>query len=346
MNILIIGGTGFISSSLVEKLLLSGNKVIIFTRGRSKKKFEEYPNLIYETGDRNDESKLKEILSKYKIDVVYDMIAYHPEESELMVNIFKGRIFRFIHCSTISVYMISDNVQCPVTEDQDKREVMEYWERNPFGMSYGINKRKCEDVLWKAHDKTDFPVSIIRPTFVCGPGDPSKRDFFWIERINDERPLLVPGCGDFAFQNVYVEDVAEAFHNLLNFEASIGEAYNVAAEEIFSLNDYIKAVSKLLSKNPELVHIDQEVFDELSFSQNPYGDVFPFNTRRTTVFSLEKIKRDLNYKSTPFQVWMRKTIDWYLNEVKEHSLGYDKRDEELKIIEKIKSNKNKLKELV
>jgi len=38
---------------------------------------------------------------------------------------------------------------------------------------------------------------------------------------------------------------------------------------------------------------------------------------------------------------MRKTIDWYLHEVEGHSLGYDKRDEELKVIEKIKSEKGK-----
>lgn len=341
MNILIIGGTGFISSSLVKKLLLSGNKVIILTRGISKRKFEEYTNLIYETGNRNDENKLNEILSKYKIDVVYDMIAYRPEESEIMIKVFKGKIKRFIHCSTISVYMVSNDIQSPITEEQDKEELMEYFPRNPFGMDYGINKRKCEEVLWNAHDKNDFPVSMIRPTFVCGPNDPSLRDFFWIERIIDGKPLLVPGSGDYASQNVYVEDVAQAFHDLLLFENSIGEAYNAAADEIFSLNDYIKAISKLLNKNPELVHLEQKIFDELSISSNPRGDVFPFNTRRTAVFSLDKIKRDLNYKSTPFTEWMERTIAWYLNDFKGRSLGYDKRDEELKVIEKLKSNKQK-----
>lgn len=334
MNILIIGGTGFISSRLVQKLLLSGFKIIVYTRGKSKKKIQGNPNLIYETGDRSDEKKLRELISIYKPDAVYDMIAYYPEESELMVKIFKGKVARFVHCSTISVYMISNNIHCPVTEDQDNGEIMDYWERNPFGMSYGINKRKCEDVLWKAHDKKDFPVSIIRPTFVCGPNDPSGRDFFWIERIMDEKPILVPGSGDFTFQNVFVDDVAQAFHDILRYEESIGEAYNVAAEEIFSLNAYIQAISKLLNKKPELVHIDQEVFDELPLSRNSYGDVFPFNTRRSAVFSLDKIKRDLNYKSTPFKIWMRKTIDWYLSEFKEHSLGYDSREEEIDIIKK------------
>jgi nucleoside-diphosphate-sugar epimerase len=329
MNILIIGGTGFISSSLVKQLLQSDHKVISLTRGNSKKKLE-HPNLIYETGNRNDEHKLKNLLSKYNIDVVYDMIAYLPEESELMVKIFNGKIKRFIHCSTISVYMISDDVKCPVTEDQNKKKVMEYFERNPFGMSYGINKRRCEDVLWKAHDKNYFPVSMLRPTFVCGPYDPSGRDWFWIERILDGNPLLIPGSGNFKFQIVYVDDTAKAFHDLLYNDSSIGEAYNVAGEEIFTLNEYLFQLSKMLNKKPGMVHIDQQEFDKLSFSRYPGADVFPFNTRRDGYFSLEKIKRDLKYKSTPFENWMSRTINWYLSEMKKHSAGYEYRNEEIK----------------
>lgn len=336
MNILVIGGTGFISSRLVEKLLQSGHKVVAYTRGKTKNKISQNSNLIFETGDRNDKKQLQNLLAKYKFDVVYDMIAYLPEESELMIKIFKGKIKRFIHCSTISVYMVSHDVQCPITEDQDDGELMEYFPRNPFGMDYGINKRKCEDVLWNAYGRFEFPVSMIRPTFVCGPQDYAKRDFFWIERIMDGKPLLVPGSGDFAFQNVYVDDVAKAFHDLLLYEKSIGESYNVAAEEIFSVNDYLKTLSKLLNKNPEIIHIDQKIYDELPISLNPKGDVFPYNLRRTAIFSLYKIKKDLNYKATPFEEWMKKTIDWYINEFEGHSLGYDKRDEELKVIDQLK----------
>jgi nucleoside-diphosphate-sugar epimerase len=336
MNVLIIGGTGFISGRLVEKLILSGNKVIVYTRGISQKKLSENPNLIYETGDRYDEKKLKKTLSRYKIDVLYDMIAYHPEESELMIKIFKGRVHRFIHCSTISVYMISDDVQCPVKEDQYKNKVMKFWDRNPFGMSYGINKRKCEEVLWDAHSRL-FQVSMIRSTFVSGPEDPSKRDWFWIERILDGKPLLVPGSGEHKFQQVYVEDIAQAFHDLLYNEDTIGQAYNAASEEIFTLNEYLSELSKMLNKKPEIVHIDEPEFDKLPFSIYPGADVFPFNTRRDAYFSLVKIKRDLKYHSTPFSKWMKKTVKWYLNKVKEHSAGYENRDNEHLVTERIKS---------
>ena len=147
-------------------------------------------------------------------DVIYDMVAYEPAQSELSASVFYGCTGHFIHCSTVSVYMISDQVQCPVTEDQAGRARMKHWPENPFGMDYGIGKRACEEILWKKHNAKDFPVTILRPTFVSGPNDPARRDFFWAERILDGQPIPVPGCGDFCFQNVYVGDVARVLADL------------------------------------------------------------------------------------------------------------------------------------
>ncbi len=284
MKIFIIGGTGFISRYIVEILLGRGHEVTIFTRGKSPIPFEKNKNLFYESGDRNNKSDLELAINKKNYDVVIDMAAYIAEQSEDAVKVFKGRVGRFIHCSTVSVYMVSNDVRCPVTEDQDKGELMPDFPRNPFGMDYGINKRKCEDVLWDAHTPGTFPVTMLRPVFVCGPGDWTRRDYFWIQRILDEKPLLVPGSGDFAFQQVYVLDAARAFCDAAESEAAAGEAYNVASEEIYSLNEYIKNISSILNKDPELVHINQQVFDSLDISYFPGADVFPFNTQKNGNF--------------------------------------------------------------
>lgn len=329
MNILVIGGTGFISTRVVYKLLEAGYHVTALNRGTSRNRLPEHENLTFVMGDRNKEHSLRNVASQQTFDAVYDMVAYLPEESELAIRVFRGKIGRFIHCSTISVYMVSYEVQCPITEDQDKGALMQPFPRNPFGMEYGINKRKCEDILWNAHHDEQFPVSMLRPTYVCGPHDPVKRDFFWIERILDGKPLLAPGSGDFAFQHVYVEDVAQAFVDLLKYPDSVGQAYNVAGEEIFSLNDYLKTLCRMLDRNPEIIHVDQQVFDAQSFSMSPGEDVFPFNSRRTAVFSLDKIKRHLQYRPTPFLEWMPLTIDWYQKQYDGHSAGYTRREEEI-----------------
>jgi nucleoside-diphosphate-sugar epimerase len=336
MKILVIGGTGFISSQLVRSLLRANHHVAILTRGQTRSPDLQHPKLAALIADRRNESAMRNTVGNRTFDAVYDMVAYRPEDSRSAVEVFRGRVGRFIHCSTISVYMVSYEVQPPITEDQDRGALMEFFPHNPFGMAYGIDKRACERVLWDAHHATAFPVSMLRATYVCGPGDPSKRDYFWIERILDGGPLLVPGSGECAFQSVCIEDVAQAFVRLLDVPRSIGEAYNVAGEEVFSLNDYLRALGRLLGRKPELVHVDQDVFDALPFSTSPNGDVFTFNTRRTAVFSLDKIKRDLGVRFTPFMEWMPRTIEWFVKNQSGHSVGYEHRSEELAFIRRWK----------
>jgi nucleoside-diphosphate-sugar epimerase len=215
---------------------------------------------------------------------------------------------------------------------------MKEFKRSPFGWDYGINKIKCENVLWKNHDEKSFPVSMLRPTYVSGPKDPARRDWFWIERILDGKPLLVPGDGNFRFQQVYIEDTADAFCKVIETDKSIGEAYNVAAGEAFTLNEYLSRLMILLNKSVDVFHINQQEFDNLEISYSPEGDVFTFNTRRDTVFSLQKIKEHIGYITTPFDDYMKTTIDWFLNEHKRHSAGYARRDEEIKIINSLKIN--------
>ena len=248
MNILIIGGTGFLSSRIAEKLLSKGHNITLLVRGKTKSKFVGNKNLSLIYGDRNDKKILSELVSKHKFDIVYDMIAYTENDSQTAIDVFNNKIGRFIHCSTISVYMLAKDVRLPVTEDQINLPLMEPFHRSPFGWDYGINKIKCEDVLRKYHNYKSFPVSILRPTYISGPGDPAKRDFFWIERILDGKPLLVPGEGNFKFQEVFLEDAADAFCKVIETDKSIGEAYNVAAEEVFTLNEYLeKLVQELES---------------------------------------------------------------------------------------------------
>jgi nucleoside-diphosphate-sugar epimerase len=331
MNILVLGGTGFISGALVRHLLESGHQVTIVTRGRKPVARSPRRNVEVLIADRANEASLKRVIGLRTFDALYDIIAYLPEESRAVASLFRGQIGRFIHCSTVSVYMVSDKIQCPITEDQDRLPLMPFWDRNPFGMQYGIDKRECERVLWDAHHDNLFPVTMLRPTFVSGPADPSRRDWFWIERILDGDPLLIPGSGDCAFQQVFVEDVAAAFAALLEHPVSMGKAYNVVGEEVYSLKEYLSLLGELLGREVSIVGMPQSAFDDLPISTNPRGDVFPFSTRRTAVFSLERAKQDFGFRSTPIRRWMGITIEWWRKQGI-HSLGYENRKKELDLV--------------
>jgi dTDP-glucose 4,6-dehydratase len=335
LKTLVIGGTGFISSHLVRILVERGHSVSAFTRGKRSVDPILQKSVAWIHGDRDSRNDVESLARGGTYDVVYDMVAYEAAQSQEAARVFRGRVGRFIHCSTVSVYMVAEKVQCPVTEDQDQGPLMEYFPRNPFGMDYGIKKRECERILWSAHDERLFAVSMLRPIYVSGPGDPASRDWFWIERILDGGPLLVPGSGDIAFQQVFVDDVAAMFAELPERPHSAGKSYNIAGEEIFSLNDYLHVLGELVGRQVTLVHLDQETFDALDFSTSPQGDVFTFNVRRTAVFSLDRIKRDLDYHPTPFRDYMRRTIEWWTDVPHPHSNGYSRRAEELETIRRL-----------
>ena len=335
MHVLVLGGTGFISTRLVQMLLDAGHSVTILTRGRTAANFANAEQLHHVRGDRSSAASLRSALQGLTFDAAVDMIAYTAEESRIAVDVLQGRVGRFIHCSTVSVYMVSDEVTCPIREDQANLPLMANWPRNPFGMDYGIKKRKCEEVLWAAHSD-GFPVTVLRPTFVSGPGDPAIRDYFWIQRILDGGPLLVPGSGDHAFQQVYVDDAARAFAQVLENDATIGEAYNVVGDDVYSLNDYLRRLAALFGREVELEHLPQDIFDRLPISTSPRGDVFPFNTRSTSVFSIEKIRAATGFDPSPFEDWMRPTIAWYINDYPGASLGYEKRRAEIDLIRQIR----------
>lgn len=342
MKVLMIGGTGFISSNIVKLLIEEGHDVTLLTRGESKTELFDKDKVSFVYGDRHDKEILTKLANENSFNVLYDMIAYTADESQMIIDVFGGKVPRLIHISTVSIYMVSDIIRNPIKEEDDKHPLMKFWDRNPFGMQYGIDKRKCEDVLWKAHNEGKFEVSMIRAPYVCGPHDPAIRDYFWIQRILDGKPLLIPGSGDYASQHVFVEDLAKSFVDLLKNGESKGKAYNIASEEIFSLNDYLDALCKLLNKNPERVNVDLDVFEKLPFSVSPEGHAFPFNTYRTAIFSIDRAKRDLNFQSTQFEKWIPDTIDWYLKEYKKDSVGYGNRDKEVEFVDKWKKYKGEL----
>ena len=339
-----IGGTGFISSYTVKELLKDKHEVTILTRGNAGVNIYNRRNVKGITGNRNNRELLNKIASENDYDVLIDMIAYIPSESELIVEAFGNKIPRLIHMSTVSVYMVSNEPKNPITESQDKFPLMKFWNRNPFGMQYGIDKRKCEDILWDAHNQGKFDVTMIRSPYVCGIHDPTRRDQFWIERILDDRPLLIPGSGDYASQHIFVEDLAKVFADLVKNNLGQGKAYNIASEEIYSLNDYLDVLSSMLGKNPERLCVDLDVFEKLSFSTSEEGHVFPYNTYRTAIFSIDRTKKELNFKSTPFELWMPKVIDYYTKVYKNHSVGYSRRIEEIAFLTKWKKEKQRFKE--
>ena len=102
MRILIIGGTGLISSSVSTCLLQRGDDVSILTRGHSSRPIPKGARHI--VGDRTLPGFIDEMRSGPMFDCVIDMVCFEPEQAENAIRAFHGRTGQYILTSTVDVY--------------------------------------------------------------------------------------------------------------------------------------------------------------------------------------------------------------------------------------------------
>src|SRR5882724_10684223 len=114
MKLLIIGGTGFLSSALVEESLGAGHEVTIVTRGKRPSPFGPAVRMI--VADRADPGAFRSAVQAQTFDAVLDAICFTPEQARQDVECFAGRTGRLVMISTDFVYTVSPRT-LPITED-------------------------------------------------------------------------------------------------------------------------------------------------------------------------------------------------------------------------------------
>ena len=103
MKVLIIGGTGLISTAITGQLLERGDDVTLYNRGKSEARIPAGAKTLH--GDRKQYAEFeKQMAEAGNFDCVIDMVGFVPEDAESVVRAFKGRIGHFIFCSTVCVY--------------------------------------------------------------------------------------------------------------------------------------------------------------------------------------------------------------------------------------------------
>lgn len=307
MKILVIGGTRFLGYHLVRKLLLQGHEITLFNRGLTPDDFGQAVKRL--RGDRTRPEEMKAALKGQEFEVVIDLIAYKGKESQQAIEIFLGRTGHYIHISSGAVYLVTHNYPCPLREEHFDRKVMEQPKRPDNLWSYGLRKRECELVLRQAFQERGFPATILRLPIVMGERDYTLRAYSYFIRINDGGPILMPDAGLNVFTHVYQGDVIENIaHNLLN-SRTFGQAYNLAMEEIISLRNFVQATAKVMGREIEMIDIPSWVLQSL-----PCGlSISPFSSRRPFILSIDKAKKEIGYRSTPFTCWLERTIKWFFS---------------------------------
>jgi 2'-hydroxyisoflavone reductase len=214
LRVLILGGTGFIGPHFVEVLTAAGHKISLFNRGKRDPAVK--PGIEQLLGDRNGPV---DALKGHDWDVVIDNSGYLPRQVRLAGDVLKGHVDHYIFVSSISVY--ADFKTPGMNEDYKLATLDDPATETVDEKTYGGLKVLCEKAVQEIYGPH---CTIIRPTYIAGPGDHTDRFTYWPWRMAKGGEMLAPGTPDDPFQFIDVRDLADFMK--LCVEKRIAGVYN------------------------------------------------------------------------------------------------------------------------
>jgi nucleoside-diphosphate-sugar epimerase len=284
MRTLVLGGNRYIGLNLVQELARQGHDVTVVNSHEVP--LPEGVQRIH--GDRRQPGVLTDVLGAHRddFDVVFDNTAYQPDDLEPLVELFTGRVSQFVFTSSVAVYRRS-YIQ-PILETSRVHDVDDPRPAN----AYGVGKIKCEHYLLGRHETEGFPSTTLRVGHTIGPRSPLvTREPMFFARLEQGRPILVPGDGFPFLHFIHVLDVARLMAALIGNTATHGQTYNVVGREIASIDTCIKLMADAVGVRADVIHIP---LDEARHLRAPLLH-WPEATLGGTIYSNAKALHDLDW---------------------------------------------------
>ena len=249
MKILIIGGTGTISSAITRQLAAAGHDLWLLNRGTRK---DEVPaNARQVIADINDEQQVKQLLGDNCFDAVCEFIGFVTQQVERDIRLFSGRTRQYVYISSASAYNKPARSHI-ITEGTTLANP--YWQ-------YSRDKIACEEMLLKAYREQGFPVTIVRPSHTyCERSVPvsirgPKGSWQVLKRMLEGKPVLVHGDGSSLWTLTWNEDFARGFIGLLGNPKAIGEAFQIMSDETLTWNQVYECIANALGVHFHPYHV-------------------------------------------------------------------------------------------
>lgn len=311
LNILVTGGTGFIGSHLIERLLSENPGKIVCTRHirepESCFNFEKFSNkVIWAKCDVRDFSTVLGIMEEHQIDAVFHLAAkaivdkaYQNPLEAIETNVMgtanileacrqKGGVKSIIITSSDKAYGKAEKL--PYSEEDILRG------DHPYDVS-----KSSADLIARAYFKTyGLPIAVTRFSNTFGEGDTNFSRIIpgAIEAAIKNENLLIRSDGKMVREYTYVKDIVEGCVSLAkNINEVKGEAFNFGSNNIFSVVDAVKKIEEILN-----VKINYKI---LNIAKNEIPEQY---------LDWAKVKEKLGWQpKTSFANGIKESFDWYKN---------------------------------
>lgn len=320
MKICVTGGCGFTGAALVDRLLDEGHEVSVIDKQpglmddqlKSKGAQINYASVT----DRNAVSKAVE-----GCEVVQHLAAAFrdvgvPDSIYKDVNVEGTRIVaeesikagarKLVYCSTQGVH---GHILNPPGDENSEIAPADYYQQTKY---------EGEVVLEEYKGQIEYIT--LRPTAIYGPGDPGR--FVMIYKRARKKFFPMFGSGVTYYHPVYIDNLVDAFVLSMAPGLGAGNAYIIADEEYFPIEELIKRVGKSIGVDVSVPHfpifpliIAGHVCEKVC---KPFGiepPIFPRRVdwfRQVRAFKIDKAKKELGYiPRIGIDEGLRRTGEWY-----------------------------------
>ena len=311
----ITGGAGFIGSTLSEKLLSSGNKVVVIDnfcdfynpiiKENNVKELVLDPNFKLYRADIRDREAGKKIFDENKIDVVMNL----PAMAGLRPSIENPCLYQEVNCLGLQnileemklhdvkngVLASSSSVYGNCKEVPFREDMIVDYAISP----YAATKKPNEVMAHVYHKLYDMNIIMLRFFTVYGPKqrpDLAINKFTRLMLEDKEIPMF--GDGTTSRDYTYVDDIVEGIIKSCEYtlnNKNVYEILNIGNSSPTSLKEMINTIARVLGVEPKIKQLPMQP-----------GDV------DRTYADISKAKKLIGYEpKTTFEEGIRKFVNWY-----------------------------------
>lgn len=311
MKVLLIGGTGTISTAITKQLAETEHEVYLLNRGNRNSDLPK--NIKFINADINNEAESAEKLEGMSFDCVCEFIGFVTSQVERDYRLFKDKTKQYIYISSASAY------HKPV---RDYRITEATTLANPY-WEYSRNKIASEEFLFKMYRENGFPVTIVRPSHTyCERSVPmgvhgNNGSWQVLKRMLEGKQVIVHGDGTSLWTITCNEDFAKGFIGLIGNPHAIGEAFQITSDESVTWNQIYQAVADALGVEFKPYYVASDFLAAVSdydFVGGLIGD-----KSNSVVFDNSKLKNAVPGFAATIRAeqGIRKTVEYVLNHPEE-----------------------------
>lgn len=279
-NILVTGGTVFVSKYIAEYYVSQGCMVYVLNRNNHPQPLGT--NLI-----KADRHELGDVLKSYDFDAVIDVAAYNRADISALLDGL-GKYEDYIFISSSAVY--------PETLPQPFREDMSVAPNRYWG-KYGTDKIEAEKELMKR-----VPNSyILRPPYLYGPMNNVYREAFVFDCAKLNRAFYLPQDGTMKLQFFHVRDLCRCIESILKLHPK-QHIFNVGNRQSIPIKEWVRLCYSIANTEIRYINVPKKVAQREYFPFYDYEYALDVNNQE-----------QLLAETIPLEEGLRECYEWYQN---------------------------------